>query len=145
MESLASVDTLGVTETQWERLYRLIEQRRLRLDLTLAGIQAVGGPSPKWVQKLRYMEGMPTPRMRASMHDLDRALQWEPGTSWGLVEHDRSRWTPEVLEDEEHSLLELGPDECDNFGFVVAGRLRAIPEGKERDDMMRAVLNLLGV
>jgi hypothetical protein len=138
-------DTVVVNETPWERLHRLVELRRVRLDLTLAGIQAVGGPSPKYVQKLKNFTGPPSARQRASLMDLDRALQWEPGTSWGLVEHDRSGWSDAILEDEEQSLLELGPDECDHFGFVIAARLRAIPEGKERDDMMRAVLNLLGV
>jgi hypothetical protein len=132
-------------ETPWQRLHRIVEARAAQLDMTQAGIQAIGGPSPAWIRKLKNMTGPPTVRMAPALRDLDRALQWEPGTAKSLVEHDRSQWSRAILEDEEHSLIELGPDDCDNFGFVVAGRLRAIPEGKERDDMMRAVLNLLGV
>ena len=145
MTTLCASDTVRVTETAWERLYRLVELRRAQLDMTLSGLQVVGGPSPKWVQKLRTMTGPPTPRMRASMLDLDRALQWEPGTSWGLVEHDRSDWSEAVLRDEEDQLVNQGPDEADNFGFIVAVRLRAIPAGPERDDVMRRILDVLGV
>jgi len=145
MSTSPSVDTLAVRETQWERLYRLVELRRDRLDLTQAGIQAIGGPSPAWLRKLPNMVGEPTSRMRSTLTDLDRALQWDVGTSWGLVAHDRSAWSEEVLEDEEHSLVELGPDDCDHFGYVVAARLRAIPEGRERDSAMRQVLSALDI
>jgi hypothetical protein len=145
MTAMCVRDTVRVNETAWERLYRLVELRRAKLDLTLSGLQVVGGPSPKWVQKLRTLSGPPTSRMRASLLDLDRALQWQPGTSWGLVEHDRSQWTEAVLQDEEEQLLEVGPDEADNFGFIVATRLRAIPAGPERDAVMRRILDALGV
>lgn len=143
MGALADRHTWAVTETPWERLYRLVEQRRVILELTLAGIQTVGGPSPKWVQKLRYTEGEPTPRMRASLLDLDRALQWPDGTSWSLVAEDRSDWSEAVLQDEEAGLLER-QDESSHFGYVVAARLRALPVA-ERDAMMRAILDLLDV
>ena len=145
MTTLCARDTVRVNETAWERLYRLIELRRAQLDLTLSGLQVVGGPSPKWVQKLRSLTGPPSSRMRASLLDLDRALQWEPGTSWGLVEHDRSGWSDALLEDEEQSLLNVGPDEADNFGYIVAARLRAIPAGPERDAVMRKILEVLEV
>ena len=130
-----------MTETPWERLRRLIDLRRSRLDLTLAGINAVGGPSPKWVHKLTTMSGTPTPRMRASLHDLDRALQWPDGTSWSLVADDRSSWSEVVLQDEEQSLLEVR-DEADHFGWLIAARLRALPE-HERHDKMRQLLHVL--
>lgn len=146
MSTIPSVDTLSVmNETQWQRLYRLIEVRRDRLDLTQAGIQALGGPSPATLRKLPHLTGPPTPRMRPTLSDLDRALRWDVGTSWGLVEHDRSEWSDAVLLDEEESLIDLGPDEADNFAYVVAARIRAIPEGKERDDAMRRVLAALEV
>ena len=144
MSTPAPVDTESVTETQWERLRRLIDLRRDRLDLTLAGIHAVGGPSPKWVHKLPYQSGPPSERMRASLSDLDRALRWDVGTSWGLVDHDRSAWNEAVLQDEEASLVDLGPDEADDFAFVIAARIRALP-AEERDDAMRRVLAALGV
>lgn len=145
MSRTAHPDTGVMKESEWERLYRLVELRRARLDLTLNGVQAVGGPSPKWVQNLRGLSGSPSSRMRASMLDLDRALRWEPGTSWGLVAEDRSKWSADRLRDEEEGLLEHGPDEADNFGFVVAARLRAIPEGRERDDVMRRLLAVLDI
>lgn len=145
MSTSCARDTVRVKETAWERLYRLVELRRAQLDLTLSGLQVVGGPSPKWVQKLRSLTGPPTPRMRASLLDLDRALQWQPGTSWGLIEHDRSEWSDVILKDEEDSLVHQGPDEADNFGFIVATRLRAIPAGPERDAKMRRILEVLEV
>lgn len=137
-------DTSCVTETQWERLYRLVEQRRKILGLTLDGVQAVGGPSPRWVQKLRTMSGAPTDRMRRPMRNLDAALHWPQDTTWGLVAHDRSQWAEALLEDEEGSLMEE-TDEADEFALVVAVRLRAIPAGPERDRVMRQILEALGV
>lgn len=144
MSTAASGHTSLVTETQWERLRRLIDLRRDRLDLTLAGIHATGGPSPKWVHKLTFLTGPPTERMRASLSDLDKALRWDPGTSWGLVEHDRSGWPEAALEDEEQDLINR-MDEANHFGFVVAARLRSYPEGPERDEVMRQVCELLGI
>lgn len=143
MTLAAMRQTPSVTETQWERLYRIVDARRTRLGFTLAGIQAIGGPSSKWIQRLRTTTGAPTSRMRRSMLDLDRALQWREGTTWGLVADDRSGWSKEVLEDEEEQLLELR-DEADHFGFVVAARLRAIPM-EERTEVMRHILELLDV
>lgn len=144
MSTSARTDNGRMAESAWERLYRLVEQRRARLDLTLNGIQATGGPSPKWVQNLRGLSGPPTPRMRASLMDLDRALRWKVGTSWELVEHDRSAWSEDLLRDEEESLLDM-VDEANNFGFVVAARLRSIPEGPARDEVMRRILDVLGI
>lgn len=141
MTLTAMRQTPAVTETAWERLYRLVELRRARLGLTLPGVQAVGGPSPKWVQKLRVTTGEPTPRMRLSMLDLDRALQWPEGTTWGLVSDDRSGWSQAILDDEEAQLLDQR-DEADHFSYVVAARLRAIPEA-QRTEVMRAILDLL--
>jgi len=137
-------DTSCVIETQWERLYRLIQHRRKILGLTLDGIQAVGGPSPRWVQKLRAMEGEPTERMRSPMRRLDKALRWPEDTTWNLVALDRSAWADIVLEDEEAQLMDR-VDEADEFAFVVAARLRAIPAGNRRDEIMRRILDLLDV
>lgn len=53
--------------------------------MTLADIQAAGGPSPKWVQNLRRLEGPPTDRMRTPMRRLDAALGWSTGTAWRLA------------------------------------------------------------
>ena len=143
MTTTLARDTSTVRETPWERLRRLIDARRMRLDLTLAGVNAVGGPSPKWVHKLTTLEGAPTPRMAASLHDLDRALQWPEGTSWSLVADDRSTWSQELLDDEEVSLLEV-KDDSDHFAYVVATRLRAMPR-EDRDRAMLEILAVLGI
>jgi len=137
-------DTLRVTETQWERLYRLVERRRKVLGLTLDGLQAIGGPSPRWVQKLRGLSGEPTDRMRRPMRNLDAALGWRQDTTWDLVAHDRSAWSEVVLQDEEEQLMEQ-VDEADEFVLVVASRLRALPAGPVRDEAMRRILDALDV
>lgn len=137
-------DTSCVTESQWERLYRLIQQRRKILGLTLDGLQAVGGPSPKWVQNVQRQEGEPSDRMRRPMRKLDLALRWPVDTSWNLVSYDRSSWDEILLTDEEEQLMEQ-VDEADEFAYVVAARVRAIPAGEERDAVMRQVLAVLGV
>ena len=144
MSPSAVRDTPVVIETQWERLHRLIEKRRKALGFTLDGLQAIGAPSPKWVQNLRRMEGPPSDRMRRPMRNLDKALNWPQDTTWGLVMDDRSAWSEELLEDEELSLMEE-VDEVDQFVLVAAARLRAIPAGAERDEAMRRVLDVLGV
>ena len=133
-----------MTETQWERLHRLIARRRKILGYTLDGLQAVGGPSPKWVNNLKTTEGAPTDRMRTPMRKLDAALQWPQDTAWGLVTHDRSAWSEAVLRDEEESLMEQ-VDEVDHFLMVAGARLRAIPAGVRRDETMRAMLEVLGI
>jgi hypothetical protein len=133
-----------VIETQWERLHRLIERRRKVLGLTLEGIQVVGGPSPRWVQKLRNIEGQPTDRQRRPMRDLDRVLHWPLDTTWGLVFDDRSSWSDDILRDEEEQLMEM-VDEVDELLLVVGERLRGIAAGSERDDAMRRVLAALDI
>jgi DNA-binding XRE family transcriptional regulator len=133
MRSVGGGHTHAVSETQWERLYRLVEQRRRALGLTLPVIQSEGGPSPRWVQNLRTMSGAPSPRMRASLTDLDRALQWPDGTSWSLVADDRSDWTDHVLHDEEEDLLavrgaephSLNARKQSPLSIAVADQLRA--------------------
>jgi len=137
-------NTSCVTETQWERLYRLIQRRRKILGFTLEGIQAIGGPSPRWIQKLKSMEGVPSDRMRRPMRNLDSALNWPQDTAWGLVTDDRSSWSDVILQDEEESLMER-VDEAEQFAFVVAARLRAVPEGARRDELMRRILEVLDV
>lgn len=132
----------AVTENQWHRLHRLVEARRTVLDITLAALQAQGGPSPKWVQNLLAQEGEPTPRQRRGLAALDRVMHWPVGTSWGLVADDRSTWSADVLEDEEHQLVHEQLDDVDAFTFQLNFRLRAYPED-ERDRIMRAILALV--
>lgn len=144
MTLLLARDTSAVTETPWERLYRIAERRRRTIGLTQAGLQAVGGPSDRTIQKLRLRVGQPTNRERTTLRKLDAALRWPTDTSWGLVADDRSDWSEAVLLDEEEQLMEQ-VDEADEFAYVVAARLRAIPRGPERDAAMRRVLAALDV
>lgn len=136
-------DTAGMAETPWERLSRLVDLRRHVIGLTLDGIQAVGGPSPKSVQKLRMYDGPPSDRQRATLRRLDAALRWPPDTSWSIASGERDKWSAEMLEDEERSLLER-VDESEEFAFVVAARLRALSHD-ERMDAMRRIGAILGV
>lgn len=148
MTTRADGHTCAVIETQWERLYRIVELRRTALDLTLASLQAEGGPSPKWVQKLRTTTGQPTPRMRSSMQSLDRALQWPLGTSWSLVGDDRSAWSDDMLLDEEHALLDVREVEprpatvrkMTDMSKAFAAQLRAerAATGLTQDELARA-------
>jgi hypothetical protein len=82
--------------------------------------------------------------MRMPLRKLDAALGWRQDTSWGLVAEDRSGWSEAVLRDEEEQLMEQ-VDEAAEFGQIVTIRLRAIPEGPERDEAMRRVLEVLHV
>lgn len=142
MTTLGVRQDVRVTETPWERLFRIAEARRTRLGLTQSGVQAMGGPSPAWIRRLPGLEGEPSSRYAASMRDLDRALQWPEGTSWSLVTKDRSTWSEDLLEDEEHQLVEDMHDEADHFAFIVATRIRALPANR-RDDVMREILRIL--
>lgn len=130
-------DTAGMAETPWERLSRLVDLRRHVIGLTLDGIQAVGGPSAKSVQKLRMYDGPPSGRMRPTLRRLDAALRWPHDTSWGIASGERDHWSAEMLEDEDRSLVER-VDESEEFSFVVAARLRALPD-VERVDAMRQI------
>ena len=144
MTTTVARDTSCVIETQWERLFRLVERRRKVVGLTQAGIQVAGGPSDRTIQKLRKREGLPTDRERTTLRKLDAALHWPAGTSYGLVAEDRSSWSEALLTDEEEQLMEH-VDEADELAYVVATRLRAIPRGPERDAAMRRVLAALDV
>lgn len=144
MSALATRQNLAViTETSWQRLHRIVEARRVRLGLTQAGIQVVGGPSRAWLTGLPHLTGEPSTRHVAALTKLDAALQWPDGTSWSLVTKDRSDWSDDLLEDEERELVDETHDEADNFAFVIAARLRAMPED-ERREAMRRILDLLG-
>ena len=144
MSAVATRQNLPViTETPWQRLHRIVEARRVRLGLTQAGVQVVGGPSRAWLTALPHLSGEPSTRHAAALAKLDAALQWPDGTSWSLVTKDRSGWPESELDDEERELVEETHDEADNFAFVIAARLRAMPED-ERREVMRRILDQLG-
>ena len=146
MTSPALRNTRDVTdETQWERLFRIVERRRKEvLGLTQEGLHVAGAPTPRTVQDLRTRTGEPTHRMRTPLRKLDVALGWPEGTSWGLVADDRSGWSEAILRDEEEQLMEM-TDEASRFAKIVEFRLRAIPSGPERDAAMRRALAALEV
>ena len=138
-----------MSETSWQRLYRIAEARRERLGITRNGLKGLGGPSSEWVRKLREQEGAPSSRHRPSLDALDHALGWEAGTSWGLLADDYSAWSPDALEDEEESLIH-GPslsgveNELRDFETMVLARLRTMsPE--DAAEAMRQIARILGI
>lgn len=133
----------GAMETPWQRLHSLAEARRMRLNLTQAGVAAVGGPSPAWIRKLPHMSGEPNGRHLSALKSLDAALRWPEGTSLDLIARDRSAWSRTQLKEEERGLIDM-MDELSHFGFIVEHRMRAIPPS-QRDDVMRQILKLLGI
>ena len=139
----------AMSETSWERLYRLAEARRGQLGITQNGLQGLGGPSAEWLRQLPGRTGDPSPRMSSSLRDLDQALGWPAGTSWGLVKDDRTGWIPAMLEDEEETLV-YGASQSDaendlrNFETIVLAALRAMPL-ERREQAMRDITRLLGL
>lgn len=131
------------TETQWERLFRIVERRRKEvIGISQEGLHLAGAPTPRTLQTYRTMTGEPSFRYRTPLRKLDLALGWPAGTCWSLVAEDRSSWSEEMLTDEEEQLLEE-TDDAAEFAKAVELRLRAFPEGEERDAAMRAVAQVL--
>jgi hypothetical protein len=78
------------------------------LGLTQTDLEKVGGPSHGWVRRLKAGSGKPSTRHARSLRQLSIALGWDENTAWSLLTDDRSQWSPEVLESEEHDLV-YGP------------------------------------
>jgi hypothetical protein len=129
-------DALVTTETGWARLHRIAEARRRRLGLSQQGVQAAGGPSAAWLSKLKNEKGEPGTRRAAFLRRLDGALGWSDGTSISIVQDDRSTWSREMLDAEEHDLVE-GVDDITRFTDAVALRLRALPPAEAQALMER--------
>lgn len=91
-------------ETNWQRLWAIVESRRERLGMTRTYIQDQGGPSSEWVRKLRNGEGRPSLKQAGKFVSLDRALGWPEGTSWDFLTADRTGWSAERLAEEESAL-----------------------------------------
>lgn len=124
-------------------MHKIVKARAKHLGLTMTSVQAVGGPSPAWIHKLPHESGMPSTRHAKSLRDLDRALRWREGTSWGLLADDRTDWTPEVLRDEEVSLINAA-DRISNALWLLEQRLRSMPDA-EADDLIREFLRMSGL
>lgn len=131
------------TENAWSRLHRIVKARAKHLGLTMTAVQAVGGPSPAWIHKLPHETGQPSTRHTKSLRDLDRAMRWREGTSWGLLADDRSSWTDEVLRDEEVSLISAA-DRISNAAWLWEQRLRSMPE-ELADEIIRETFRLAGL
>ena len=97
-----------MTETTWQRLWRIAEARREYLGITRAGLQAAGGPSSEWIRKLQAGSGKPSVRHARPLRALDKALGWPEDTARSLLTDDRSQWSADVLASEEHDLV-YGP------------------------------------
>jgi len=137
-----------MNETPWERLHRIAEARRSQLGLGRHALQERGGPSSEWVRGLKERTGDPTPRMRTKLDDLDRALQWRVGTSWGLLKDDRSGWSQTSLSAEDYELVQGAGDpsseaELSHFETLVLAALRNMPP-ERRGAVMAEVAKLLG-
>ena len=138
-----------MNESQWERLYRLVEARRSHLGLARNGLQERGGPSTELVRRLKDRQGTPSPRMRRSLDDLDKSLEWTVGTSWSLVTEDRDGWSRETLASEEHELVRGQGDpatetDLSHFGTLVLAALRAM-DPERREAAMSGITRLLGI
>jgi hypothetical protein len=138
-----------MTESPWERLYRLAEARRSHLGLARNGLQERGGPSTELVRGLKDRHGAPSPRMRRSLDDLDKSLEWAVGTSWSLVTDDRADWSRESLSAEEHDLVRGTGDpatetELSHFATIVLAKLRGM-DPERRESAERDIQRLLGI
>jgi hypothetical protein len=138
-----------MNETNWERLYRIVEERRSRLGYSRTKLHAAGGPSSETLRALSLREGPPSIRQQKSLADLDGPLGWPVGTAWGLVADDRSDWTDDCLTDEQHALIDgpsLSPDENDlsNFATTILLKLRAMsPEALA--EAKRHIARIVGI
>lgn len=150
-----------VTINPWQRLHTIVEDRIDQLGLTRDAIRARGGPSSEWIRKLKDQEGKATIKQAASLLDLDAVLGWDAGTSRGLINDDRSRWSKAVLEDEANRLVHtnipdpivapeakgaLSKDERDirTMQTQVAAGLRAMTPAQRKKAMLE-IMRILGI
>ena len=129
-------------ESPWERLQRIAKARLRHLGIKQQKLPERGGPSLSWLMKLNENEGPPSGRHTDYLSRLDRALEWPAGTSWSMVNDDRSDWSDDILEDEENSLV-FRRSEVDAFLFMVGLTLRGMPDD-ERDSAMSDIARRLG-
>lgn len=128
-----------VQETKWARLRQTVDRRAKRLGLSQPGIQARGGPSPAWVNKLGREQGAPTTRNAIQLNKLDAALGWPSGTSLAFLTTDLPR---DAWDDWEDARVEQG-DEISMFAGAVDEHLRSVDE-KERGELMAIIGRLIG-
>lgn len=145
-----------MTESSWQRLYRLTEARRSEKGLTRNEIHALGGPSTETMRKLAARSGPPTLKQRPALNSIDRVLGWPTHTSWriangALDDAMNERW----LADEDDRLVHMpdaNPVESEfeqmvrDFTSALQVRLRGMPEDEALALMAQvgAELGLLG-
>jgi hypothetical protein len=144
-----------MNETNWQRLARIVDERRGELGLRQEDLHSLGGPSKSWLAELPKRQGAPTTKMAKSLSDLDKSLGWPQGTSWKLaLDKTRKAFGEEHGEDEAAQLIEMDTaPEADlparerairDFGTIVMGTLRNMdPASAERT--MRDINRLLGI
>src|SRR5687768_7517791 len=103
-------------ETNWHRLWRVVEDRCKRFGITKSQLAVRGGPSAEWIRGLRDAEGKPSARRAAAMGKLDKGLGWPEGTAWHVLTRDRSGWSAEQLAEEEAELVNRAPAEAHDGG-----------------------------
>ena len=116
--------TAAGEEAPWQRLHRLIEKHRRIQNLTQGDIYAAGGPSPRWIHDIGTRSGVPTPRMRRSLAQIDEVLGWPKSTAWRVASGE--------IDD---------ADPIDSFVSALARRLRELPEA----DRVASQARILGV
>ena len=124
MTDTASGD--ATAEAPWQRLHRHIETHRRDQGMTLADVDAAGGPSPRWVQAIRTRIGEPTHRMRLPLRQIDKALGWPDSTAWRIASGQLDE-----------------PDPVDALAVAVSQRWRALPPD-ERAAFEARILAVIG-
>ena len=92
----------------WRRLSDIVYARMDYLGFTQSDLEGAGGPTGAWVRRLKAGSGKPSTRHAKSLRQLSLALGWDEGAAWSLLTDDRSQWSAETLESEEHDLV-YGP------------------------------------
>ncbi len=142
-----------MTESSWQRLYRLTEERRSEKGLTRNNLRSLGGPSSETMRKLATRTDPPSLRQREALDSIDRVLGWPAGTSWRIARGvTDDEMTADYLADEDDRLVHMA-DEADegdeivalpvheqlirDFGTSVTRRLRTLPEDEAEALMTR--------
>lgn len=115
-----------------------------KIGVTQPRLRGAGGPSISWFTKLPTYSGrVPSQRQREHLDMLDTALQWPPGTSWGLLTGDRSDWPDYLLTDEEDSLV-THRERYSTFAFMVERHLSTL-EPEDAEVFMRRIAREIGL
>lgn len=126
-------------ETNWQRLARIVDERRGELGLLRDDLRSLGGPSKSWLSDLPKRQGPPSTKMAKSLADLDKSLGWPRGTSWKLaLDRTREAFGEEHGEDEARYYVDMDvvpsaelparERAIRDFATLVVGTLRNMDE-----------------